>query len=63
LTALQPQRRDSGMARGVMCIQDSQVSQRKQSRSVLNVATTGWMRAMQKYEATMKRKQLRKVIG
>jgi hypothetical protein len=42
LIALQPQRSVSGTARGVICIQDSQASHRKQARSALNAATTCW---------------------
>jgi hypothetical protein len=41
LIALQAQRRDSGMPRGVTYIHESQSSQRKQVRSSLNAATTG----------------------
>src|SRR6266481_1446031 len=41
LMALQPQRSDSGIPRGVTCTQDWQVSQRNPARRVLNAATTG----------------------
>lgn len=41
LIALQPQRKDSGIPRGVTYNQDSQHSQRKHPRSSLKAATTG----------------------